>query len=233
MDWYYLSDSHERIAVNEAQLAPLAARGVLRPATPVWRKGMGDWAACGEVKPEIFTAAVSGSDDQPHSGAASAVMQGTVMGLARTLAGYNVWLRIFGIALLIFAVLMAASEAWTLWWLFKADEADWTSLYSALHQTSLPKAAVWAVVAFQAISLLLAGWAGWVLLLAAARAKRAAQTGSEPVLAQAIRDTGRYFILSVVILLTAVVFWAAMVVWLGWNVAWPEKSKPAEKVITV
>ncbi len=233
MDWHYLSDTHERIAVHEAQLAPLAARGVLRPATPVWRKGMGDWAACGEVKPEIFTAAVSGGDDHPHSGATAAVMQGTVMGLARTLAGYNVWLRILGIALLVSAVLMAVSEVWTIWWLANADEADWNVLYSAIHRVSIPKSAVWAIVAFQGLLLLLTGWAGWMLLLAAGRAKRAAQSGSEPVLAQAVRDTGRYFILSVVILLTGIVFWTAMVLWLGWDVAWPGESKPAERVISV
>jgi len=233
MDWYYLSDSHERIAVSEAQLAPLAARGVLRPATPVWRKGMGDWAACGEVKPEIFTAAVSGGDEQRHSGAASAVMQGTVIGLARTLAGYNVWLRILGIALLLSALSLTLSSAASLWWALHADEADWADLFSHLPQVSVPKSAVWAAIGMQGVSILLTGWTGWVLLLAAGRAKRAAQSGSEPVLAQAIRDTGRYFILSVVIILTGIIFWTAMVVWLGWDFTRPDKAKPAEKVISV
>src|SRR5688572_2702038 len=92
MQWYYLSESYERIPVSEAQFAALAARGILRPATPVWRKGMADWTACGEVKPEIFTASVARTSDEHHPVTDSAAVRGTIIGLSRALAGYRPWL---------------------------------------------------------------------------------------------------------------------------------------------
>ena len=232
MDWYYLSDNHERIAVSEAQLAPLALRGILRPATPVWRKGMGDWAACGEVKPEIFSGAVTG-EDQHHSGAVTAAMSGTVIGLARTLAGYNVWLRIFGVVLLLTAALLCVSTVTTVWYLGQADDAQWRLILDQLQINGVPRAAVWVLIVFQGINILLTAWAGFLLLCAAARAKLAAKTGNEHVLTAAIRDTGRYFLTSVIMLLLAIVFWAGMVVWLGRVVTFPGKPGAAEKTVSV
>ena len=130
MQWYYLSDSHERIAVSEAQFTSLAAGGVLRPATPVWRKGMADWAACGEVKPEVFAAGVSRDSDERHPITDNAAVRGTVIGLARTLAGYNVWLRIFGVLMLIFAVAEMALLGWETWLLIQHGTKVLNSIFA-------------------------------------------------------------------------------------------------------
>lgn len=233
MDWYYLSDSHERIAINEAQLAPLALRGILRPATPVWRRGMSDWAACGEVKPEIFSDAVAGDGDQRHSGAVTAAVNGTVTGIARALAGYNVWLRIFGVALLLAAVALSVSTVLTAWYLGRANDAEWKLILEQVQVSGVPKSAVWVLIAFEGISILLTAWGGFLLLCAASRAKQAAAAGSEQVLTAAIRDTGRYFLTAVVMVLVTILFWAAMVVWLGKEVTFPGKEPSAEKSVSV
>lgn len=232
MDWYYLSDTHERIAISEAQLAPLAASGILRPATPVWRKGMGDWAACGEVKPEIFTEAVSGRGER-NPAAEGGLVSGAVIGLARTLAGYNVWLRTLGVVLLITAVGTCVSLAVTAYYLITANDEAWKLMLENLHWATVPKAAVWALLAFQAVTVLLTGWAGFVLLLAAARAKRAAQSGSEMMLAAALRETGRYFLTMVIVVILSVLFVGGLVLWLGWDVVRPSEKGPAEKSISI
>ena len=232
MDWYYLADTHERIAISEAQLAPLAASGILRPATPVWRKGMGDWAACGEVKPEIFTEAVSGRGER-NPAAEGGLVTGVVIGLARTLAGYNVWLRTLGVVLLITAVGTCVSLAVTTYYLITANDEAWKLILENLHWATVPKAAVWAVLAFQAVTLLLTGWAGFVLLLAAARAKRAAQSGSELMLTAALRETGRYFLTIVIAVILSLLFLGGLVLWLGWDVVRPSEKGPAEKSISI
>jgi len=233
MDWYYLSDNHERIPVSEAQLMPLAARGILRPATPVWRRGMGDWAACGEVKPEIFTEATIASGDQRLSGTMSAAMSGTVIGLARTLAGYNVWLRIFGVTLLVAAAGLCISMFLTIWYLGSADDAQWKLMLEQSQVANVPKMAVWALVGFEGINFLLTGWCGFLLLCAAGRAKHAAATGNEHVLTAAIRDTGRYFLTSVMLVLLGVLFWTGMIIWLGKDVTFPGKPGAPEKAVSI
>jgi hypothetical protein len=233
MDWYYLSDNHERIAVSEAQLVPLAARGILRPATPVWRKGMADWAACGEVKPEIFTEAATGSGDQRPSGALASAVNGTVIGLGRTLAGYNVWMRIAGISSHILAAGLCITTVLTVWYWGRADEAQWKLILEQMHVKGLPQAAVWALAGFQGLSVILAAWCGFLLLCAAGRAKEAAASGNEYVLTAAIRDMGRYILTFTILMIVSVLFWAGMIVWLGRDVEFLEKEKPSEKAVSI
>jgi hypothetical protein len=55
MRWYYVNEAQERLAVEEAELPPLVRGGVLRPQTLVWHDGLAEWAAAGEVMPELFT----------------------------------------------------------------------------------------------------------------------------------------------------------------------------------
>lgn len=232
MDWYYLSDSQERIAISEAQLVPMAARGIIRPATPVWRKGMGDWAACGEVKPEVFTSAVTGRD-HPHPAAESAAVRGTIIGLARTLAAYNVWLRIFGVLQLLAALMLTAGLAWITYVMITAEDGDWRERLPSQWREAVPRAAVWAGIAWATINVLLASWSGWLALAAAARAKRSADDGSERTLSAAVQDAGRWAIVCLFCVLTTIAFVSAMVMWIGWDKAFPPEKKPAEKVISI
>lgn len=55
MRWFFLSDKQEQIPTTEEQLRGLAANGILRPQTLVWREGMSDWTSAGEIKPELFS----------------------------------------------------------------------------------------------------------------------------------------------------------------------------------
>ena len=43
MDWYYAFEGQQRGPVSEADLAQLAAQGVIAPATLVWHAGLQDW----------------------------------------------------------------------------------------------------------------------------------------------------------------------------------------------
>lgn len=233
MDWYYLSDTHERIAVSEAQLAPLAARGVIRPATPVWRRGMGDWAACGEVKPEIFTAAVSGSDDPRHPAAESMALRGAVMGLARTLAGYNVWLRIYAIFFLVVSLVMSLAVIVQLYFIIKKGTGSIGEVYPELGEIILSTAVIFAVLAGEVIILLVTVWSSILLLCAASRARRAAHTGNEHLLASAIRGIGRYFLITTIMLILSMIGWLTAVTLIGWDKAFPSREPSAEKVISI
>ena len=233
MQWYYLSDAQERIAISEAQFPALAARGVLRPATPVWRKGMADWTACGEVKPEIFALAVVRDSDERHPVTDNAAVRGTVIGLSRTLAAYNVWLRIFGTIILLLTAGVAALLTWEVWTLLKYGIEAWGEGYFLSDKLTDNRWIPWLMLAVQAVGLLLTGWSGCLLFSAASRAKRAAQSGDEPVLVAAIHAVGRFFIISTITFIVTMSLWLGLLLWLGWDKAFPPPEAKAAPRITI
>jgi hypothetical protein len=158
---------------------------------------------------------------------------GAVTGLARTLARYHVWLRILGVALLLTAALLLAALGWQCWIIARENIDRLASDYAVFKPFETETWLLWLALAVQAILLLLDGIAGWMLLRAAARVKRAAESGSEPVLALALQDTGRYFILTVAVVVLSLAFTLGSVIYLGWDKAFPPESPPAEKPVAV
>lgn len=236
MLWYYLSDTHERIAVSDAQLVPLAARGVLRPATPMWRKGLADWTPCGELKPEIFAAAVIRDSDERNPVTDNVAVRGTVIGLSRTLAGYGPWLRITAVALLAAAILILAGIGWQSWLLIDGRAADihrWLPFRGELDQRGILDWAVCGVIAFEAVSAVIAVWMGSLLVRSAAGAKRAANTGGETDLHGSMRNAGRSLAIAIVWATILIVTALSASLWLGWEKAFPAAPPRAEDVITI
>jgi hypothetical protein len=231
MQWYYLSDSHERIALSEAQFPVLAARGLLRPTTPVWRKGMSGWTACGEVKPEIFAAGVARDSDRNHSVSDSAAVKGTLIGVARTLAAYRVPVRIIGGFTLVFATALVALLTWQTWTWIKYGVESLDKGYIFMDQVKTHWPVIWIIVAIEAVTAILAIWAGCVLLRSANTAVRARQSGSEQNLTLALQQTCRYFVICVVVLLLNAIVWIGLSLWLGWDKAFPVPgAAPVPKV---
>jgi len=233
MQWYYLSDSHERIAISEAQLAPLAARGTVRPATPVWRKGMADWAVCGEVLPQIFAAGIARDSDQRNPLADNAAVRGTVIGISRTIAGYNGWFRILGFALFLPALAGLAGTGYLTWlWL-----SEGTKALHLLH--ILPGFAsddpllLWILAAAQGITALAGILAGWSLLRAASLAKQARESGNEHNLNAAIHSLGRYFVIAVSMLLFGLILWLSLILWTGWDKAFPKAPQKSQQSVVL
>ncbi len=233
MQWYYLSDTQERIAISEAQFLPLAARGVLRPATPVWRKGMTDWTACGEVKPEIFALAVVRDSDERHPVTDNTAVRGTVIGLSRTLAAYNVWLRIFGTVILLLTAGLAALLTWEVWTLLKSGIEAWGEGYFLSDKLTENRWIPWVMLTVQAVGLLLTGWSGFLLFSAASKAKRAARSGDEPVLVAAIQAVGRFFIISAITFIVTMGLGIGLLLWLGWDTAFPPPEAREAPRITI
>jgi hypothetical protein len=233
MQWYYLSDSYERIPVSEAQFAALAARGVVRPATPVWRKGMVDWTACGEVKPEIFAAGVTRVSDERHPIADHMAVHGAVIGLSRALAGYHSWMRVLGVGLLALGACLVGLLAWESWLLVRHGFDAWSHgipLFDPLKEYAwLP----WILMSLDAVVAGLIFWSGGLLLRGAGKARRAMDSGSEQVLASAIQDVGRYFLVTAVMIVFSVVCWLGLLLWLGRDKAFPPPEPPAGQRITV
>jgi len=233
MQWYYLSESYERIPVSEAQFTALAARGIVRPATPVWRKGMADWAACGEVKPEIFTAGVTRGSDEHHPAADNAAVRGTIIGLSRTLAAYNPWLRILGVVLLVIGTGSLALLGWETWILFRSGFDEWSRGNVLLKPLQDHVWIVWLALAWHVLMAFLSVWCGLLLLRAAARAKRAMESGNEHMLTSAIHDTGRYFLITAVTIVLSILCWLGLFLWMSRQSAFPAPPSPAEKRVTV
>ncbi len=259
MQWYYLSDTHERIALSDAQFPVLAARGVLRPATPVWRKGMADWTACGEVMPEIFTAAVTRDSDQRMGLTDHTAAKGTIVGVARTLAGYRVWMRILAGLTLAVAIILCGLLGWETWTLIKyGTEAlgmalalgvvtgweTWTFIkFGAPNFDTAPMAqvrdqvntnmwALWVIIAIQVVTAVLAVWAALILLQAASRSRAARESGSEPLLHLSLRGVGHYAVLCVVGIVLNLAVWISLSLWFSRNLVFPAPGPPpAPKVI--
>jgi hypothetical protein len=233
MQWYYLSDSFERIPMSEAQFTALAARGILRPATPVWRKGMADWTACGEVKPEIFAAGVHRGSDENNPAAGSAAIHGTIIGLSRALASYNPWLRILGVVLIVIATGVFSLLGWESWNVLEFGVDEWKKGHVFLERLLSQVWVVWALLAFQAVSASLTFWCGLLLLRSAARAKRAMESGDERILTSAIHDTGRYFLITALVTIFGIILWLGVWLWVSRTDAFPAPPSPAEKRVTI
>jgi hypothetical protein len=231
MQWYYLSDSHERIALSEAQFPALAARGLLRPTTPVWRKGMSGWTACGEVKPEIFAGGVTRDSDRNHTLSDNAAVKGTIIGLARVLAAYRVWFRIVGGFTLIVAAALVALLVWQTWTSIKFGTEALDRGYIFMDQVKDRPWILWLVMGVEAVTALLAAWAGCFLLRSANTAKKARDLGSEQTLIAATQQAGRFVMICVVTLILNAIVWISLSLWLGWEKAFPVHGSPqGEKV---
>lgn len=95
--WHYLSDTQDRIALREGDLQKMAASGIIRSQTMVWKEGMGDWVSCGEVMPELFEK-TPGSEESAD-----------LTSLAQTaapLAATGGWVRSSGLACYFLAILI-------------------------------------------------------------------------------------------------------------------------------
>jgi hypothetical protein len=233
MQWYYLSDSYERIPVSEEQFGALAARGVVRPATPVWRKGMADWTACGEVKPEIFLEGVTRASEERNPLADNMALRGTVIGLGRALAAYNGWIRVLGGGLLVLASCAGGLLAWEFWLLVTHGFEGWIEACPALAPAKEHAWFPWLMLSLQALTAGLTVWSGLLLLQAAGKARRAMDSGSESVLTSALRDVGRHFLVAAVVIVLVIVCSLGLLLWLGWDKAFPPPASPSEQRITV
>lgn len=234
MQWYYLSDTHERIAISEAQIAPLAARGTLRPTTPVWKKGLSGWVPCGELLPQIFAAGVVRDSDERNPVLDSAAVRGTVSGIARTLAEYHVWLRILGSLLILggLAALAATGYALVLHYFPKsAAPAAIAGLLPVLPEGM--ELDGWLKVSLLTAGALIAVWPGILLLRTATLASRAAASGEELLLNRAIRSVGRYAVVSVSLMLLSLIALLSWVLYVGYDKAFPPPEPPAAKAVAI
>lgn len=59
MNWFYAENGQQKGPVSDTDLASLAANGVLKPETLLWKEGMTGWQPAGTVRPDL--AAASGS----------------------------------------------------------------------------------------------------------------------------------------------------------------------------
>src|SRR4051812_19604137 len=50
MNWYYVEQGQQAGPVDDAQLEELLRNGRIQPETLIWREGMANWAAYGQVK---------------------------------------------------------------------------------------------------------------------------------------------------------------------------------------
>lgn len=198
MQWFYVSERQERVPVPEGQLRVLAAAGILKPTTLLWREGLDSWLSAGEVKPEIFQTpvAVPGGEDQIPPEA-----EGLALELARMLRRYAAWLQVSGLAYFACGVVSAAVAgalgyfaAWRSWRL-----EDWRRALPEWLRPLMDHP--WTAVVFFAVVALLLLTTGSVLIAGAARARQADTLRSREDLGDAVRAIGRFFQISVLSLL--------------------------------
>jgi uncharacterized protein (TIGR00266 family) len=53
--WHYATPNNEQFQSSESDLPALASNGTITPQTRVWTSGMANWAAAGEVLPQLFS----------------------------------------------------------------------------------------------------------------------------------------------------------------------------------
>jgi GYF domain 2 len=237
MQWYYLSDTHERIAASEEQFPLLVSRGVVRATTMIWRRGMSGWSSCGQIKPELFSAALAGGVAQNHPAADAIAVRGTVTGLARTLAGYAVWFRIAGVLclMLCLSVMTALAQAGFVTYdrgvRFLFDYLPWSQKMAEMDAVNIY---FWAHFAVAVIGAFILCMLGVLLLRAASRAIQARETGSEAILTAALRNAGAWFVTAVVWVLFNALCWGALTLWMEWDNVWKkDESKPAAPAVAV
>ncbi|HWB02042.1 MAG TPA: DUF4339 domain-containing protein [Verrucomicrobiales bacterium] len=233
MQWYYLSDSHERVALSEAQFPVLAARGLLRPTTPVWRKGLADWIACGEVKPELFVGGIVRDSDQRGFLTDHTAIQGTVTGVARVLCEYRGWFWIAGGMIILWALAGISFLGWAAWQIGRFGVESLNRGFAFMDPL---RNFLWIVVlllALSAVMSLIAGWTGWLLIRSGIKAKQARESGAEHLLVGAVRDIGRYFCIVVVMILLEIIVWVSLGLWLGWDKAFPMPGPPPATKVSV
>ena len=69
MNWFYSENSQtQRGPVDQAEFDRLVQAGVIRRSTLVWRDGMAEWRAFGEVKVSQYGSGAAGSNRCVESG---------------------------------------------------------------------------------------------------------------------------------------------------------------------
>ena len=187
MHWYYLSERKERVPVTDSQLAPLAAGGIVRPTTLVWREGLANWAVAGELRPDLFA---------PTARSASqslALADPATVTAARALGHYAPWMGVFSAVMIVSgAVALALTAALGTGWLLNMS---WfrEMMRQVTPDGDVPSVHAWSMLAIgtlYAVSLLLPGS---MLAVASRQVKLASLRGSSPVLEASLRNLGRFF----------------------------------------
>ncbi len=228
MRWYYLSDRQEQIPTTEEQFASMAAAGLLKPQTMVWKDGMVDWISLGEIRPDLFqldgpgTAGRSGPStlhhkiDSPptvgarqpkpskHSHRLSTLTPGSVKSIAEALALHHGWMRtsavllVVGGALGVIFGLLAVPAALRV---LSGHEEMLNEFNNAAGQTV--KLSKFPLVVGTLVQICLSGllaWAGGLLFRAAAKTKAAGDLGDTEELTGALADLGVWFRLLTILL---------------------------------
>ena len=221
MQWFYLSERQERISAAEDQLPALAAAGVLRPATLVWRDGMDSWLSAGELKPEIFLAPVSGTD------AGEAAEEGLVVDLAAVMSRYAGWLSVSGGMHFGSGVMCTAVAVATGYFAILRPERllDWKTRTPAFLGPVFDHP--WWTVGILSALALLSFFSASQLLTGASRIRRAARLRTREDLRNAVRMLGAFFRTAVLTVLAGLVLLAAAVVWQTRKTPAPAENPPA------
>lgn len=66
--WHYANDPNQQFQAPESELPGLVANGTINSQTPVWTSGMANWAAAGDVLPQLFGIAGSQAGPPPVTG---------------------------------------------------------------------------------------------------------------------------------------------------------------------
>ena len=66
MQWYYLTDENDQIAVDDAELGTLVRSGQLTADTQIWREDMDEWLPCSQVFPHLFAEAAPVASAAPR-----------------------------------------------------------------------------------------------------------------------------------------------------------------------
>ncbi len=195
--WYYLTDRQERLAVSEDQMSGLAATGLLRASSLVWKRGMKDWVPCGEVKPEIFTAATRSLAQSSVPGLSVEAETALVARLALPLARYRIWFRLLGVLFILSSFWNFVATGVLVWNLISGRQLDSLTGPLAAAGEGNPQL-MW----FIAVIIFIVGgiyfWVGLELILSAARARRAAAGGHAESLAGAQAALGRSAMIGVI-----------------------------------
>lgn len=90
MAWYYMQDQERIGPVDDAQFANLIAQGVVAAQTWVWRAGMKDWKAYGDIAAEIASSqTISETAPQPQTASTVSVDSGEVYDQEKVVQGLS------------------------------------------------------------------------------------------------------------------------------------------------
>ena len=89
MDWYYASESDQRVSFKEEDFEALVSLGTIGSSTLVWSSGFSDWRKASAVRPTLFGMATKSPEMPPSfSGIASSNASGrSVFGIVSLWCG--------------------------------------------------------------------------------------------------------------------------------------------------